>query len=171
MTRQAKKGTPKGDSGITSIGTKPSPLQKFLNWFKRYATLLSIAAALAGVMIGVGILLLTTISVRFDDVAVRIGDTQTDVQAAEGRLGKRIDTVSTDVRAVEGRLGKRIDTVSTDVRAVEGRLDRRIDDLKTEIREARQERKSDMNAIRLDIQGMRQDSPSRITSEDPESAE
>ena len=141
MTREQSKIAPKAESEIPSIGTEPSPHRKFHNWFRGYATLLGISVALAGVMVTVGILLWATTSARFDDAAVRIGDTRADVQAAEGRLTTQIGEVKAETRAAEGRLGKR------------------IDDLQTEIREARQERKSDTNALRLDIQGLRQDRP------------
>ena len=123
------------------IGHELSGIEKFLDWIKRYATLLSVAGVLAGITVTVGILLWATTSARFDDAAVRIGDTRADVRAAEARLTTQIGDVKSEVRDVEGRLGKR------------------IDDLKTEIREARQERKADMNAVRLDIQGLRQDRP------------
>ena len=157
MTGQENKESPKGT--IPRIGPDPSAAESFLAWLKRYATQLGIAVALAGVMVTVGILLWAMTSARFDDAAVRIGDSRADLQAMEGRLTTQIGEAKAEARSAESRLTAQIGEAKAEARAAESRLGKRIDDLQTEIREARQERKADMNALRLDIQGLRQDRP------------
>ena len=137
MTTPNGKSAPKGE--ISRIGNEPDALARFLEWLRRYATLLSVAFALVLVIIGANALLWQTTSTRFDDTAARINDTKAEVNRVETTLTNQIQDVKSEVGKAEGRLGNRIDSVKQDLRA------------------DRIERRTDMNALRQDIQGLRHD--------------
>ena len=121
------KGPPK--ASITRIGEAPGPLtarQKFLAWLREYATLLGVAGALAGLVIGAFGLLWLTTSSRFDDTATRIGDTKTEIKNTEKSLTDQIKNVDTklsgqikDVEtSLETSLSRQIGEVKEDVRGI-----------------------------------------------------
>ena len=138
----AKKGAPKGGADIPRIGSEapsPTPREKFLNWLKAYATLLSVAGVLVIAVIGASTLLWQMTSARFSDTAARIHDARALVEKTEERLTDQIKDVKVEVGRVEVRLGAR------------------MDDMKSELRDASQDRKADMGILRQDIQALRQD--------------